>query len=130
MTLFQGQDRNGASVNFSADGDNTNGLVVAVAITPKVPTVLGFEKRTISTSAIGITATSIPAGATHALVTLEGGDCRFREDASAVSVTGTDGLLMTDGQPYELMNLSALRFIRASYETADVTLQISYRKYN
>jgi hypothetical protein len=99
-----------------------------VRVTP-APAVLGFEKRTISTSAASITATTIPSGSTHALVTLEGGDCRYRDDASAASVTGTDGLLMIAGQEFEFTNLSALRFIRASYETADVTLQVSYRKY-
>jgi hypothetical protein len=103
-------------------------MAVGVAVLPKIPDVLGFEKRTVSNSSIAITASSVPAGSTHALATLEGGDCRFREDGSAVS--GTDGLLMIAGQAYEFTNLADLRFIRASYETADVTLQISYRKYS
>jgi hypothetical protein len=127
VALFAGRDRTGADIDFVADG-SASGLAVGVAVAPKIPTVLGFEKRTISNSSISITATSIPAGSTHALATLEGGDCRFREDAG--TATGTDGLLMLAGQAYEFTNLANLRFIRASYETADVTLQVSYRKYS
>lgn len=126
MAIFQGRDRAANDIDFVASGTNSALIVGVGAITP-VPIVLGFEKRMISTSSIGITASTIPTGATHALVTLEGGDCRFRDDANAV--TGTDGLLMIAGQAFEFTNLADLRFIRTSYEAADVTLQISYRKY-
>jgi hypothetical protein len=127
VALFQGRDRTGDNVDFVADG-SAAAMAVGVAVLPKIPDVLGFEKRTVSNSSIAITASSVPAGSTHALATLEGGDCRFREDAG--TATGTDGLLMLAGQAYEFTNLANLRFIRASYETADVTLQVSYRKYS
>lgn len=123
------KDAAGTSRNVVVWDDGSSNFTQAAFIVPAVPTVLGFEKRTVSTSVVAITASSVPAGSTHALVTLEGGDCRFRDDGSAASLSNTDGLLMVAGQAFEFTNLSALRFIRASYETSDVILQISYRKY-
>ncbi len=128
-TTLSVRDAGGTSRAIGVWDDGSSVYIQPAALVPAIATILGYEKRTVSTSAVSITASTIPSGSTHALVTLEGDDCRFRDDSSASSVTGTDGLLMIAGQAYEFTNLSALRFIRASYATADVTLQVSYRKY-
>lgn len=129
MSLFLGRDRTGANVDFVANGTNS-ALQVAVATLPMVPTLLGVETLTISSTAVGLA--DIPAGATHALVTLEGGDVRFWEDGTTPTAVGdfsTDtGLLFITGNSAELTNLSTLLFIKASGE-ADARLQVSYRKY-
>jgi hypothetical protein len=126
-TTLAVKDAGSVTRNVAVWDDGSANYTQAAALVVPVPNVLGFEKRTVSTASVGISASTIPTGATHALVTLEGDDCRFRDDGGAV--TGTDGLLMIAGQAFEFTNLSALRFIRASYATVDVTLQISYRKY-
>lgn len=127
MALFAGRDRTGASVDFNADGDAA-GLSVGVAVVPKIPVILGRETRTVSTASVGLA--SIPAGATHALITVEDADVRYWEDGSTTAPTGTTGLLFISGSTDEFFNLAALRFIRKSTATQDAVLQVSYRKYN
>lgn len=130
-TTLSVKDAGGVTRTVVVWDDGAGNFTQAASLVAPIPNVLGFERRVVSTAAVGISAGTIPTGSTHALVTLEVGDARFRDDAAAAAgLTGTDGLLMIAGQAYEFSNLAALRFIRASYETADIVLQISYRKYS
>lgn len=127
MALFAGRDRTGANVDFNSDGD-ASGLSVGVAVVAKIPVVLGRETRTVSTGSVALA--SIPAGATHALITVEDADVRYWEDGATTAPTGTAGLLFISGSTDEFTNLATLRFIRKSTATQDGVLQVSYRKYS
>lgn len=93
-----------------------------VDVGPWVPTlVAGHQYNQTCSSVFTMT---VPSGATHALVTVEGGTCRMREDAA--NPTATDGMLLPDGFIGELALPNALRFLQLS---GTVKLNISYRKY-
>ena len=70
---------------------------------------------------------TLPATATHALVTVEDADVRYTEDGSTPTTGATgSGLLLKDGFIGELACPQALKFIGV---TATAELNISYRKY-
>lgn len=88
---------------------------------------IGFEQITVSSTAIGCTASKINpgsgvAGANYALFRCETSDVRWRDDgvdptASVGYLLRTNEELVYDGQ------LSKIKFIRA---TADATIDASY----
>lgn len=104
-------------------GSNVQAQKIDVA--PWSPTVVASAQYAlvIGTSVVTLT---VPATATHALVTVESGDVRFTEDGAAPS--GTSGLLLVQGSIAELALPNALKFIRSSLSTA-ATINVSYRKY-
>lgn len=96
-----------------------------VGVLTMIPTIVsGNETLTIGTSSD--TTMSVPAGATHALATIDtgGGDMRYWEDGSSPSATA--GLLVPAGGAAELTNLASVK-MRGS--AAGVKVNVSYRKY-
>lgn len=82
---------------------------------------------TVVKSGVGLT---VPANTSHALITVEAGDVRFREDGSAP--TSTTGCLLVSGSVVELPipgTAANLQFIQSSTSTGAATLNISYRSY-
>ena len=85
---------------------------------------VGFEKRTVSTSAVALA--SIPATATSALIVCESNAVRWRCDAAP---TATDGSPLAANDSLFLDSRDALldaEFIRSG--GADGTLQVVYFK--
>lgn len=90
-----------------------------------IPTVLaGQQTLGVTTTAASLT---IPANATHALLTVDkgGGDIRYWENA--VAPTATTGLLVQAGDAVELTNLANVRLIST---TGTVNINVSYRRYD
>jgi hypothetical protein len=70
---------------------------------------------------------TVPAGATHALVTVEDADVRFTEDGSSPTTGAAgSGLVLTAGFIGELALPAPLKFIAVS---AQAELNVTYRKY-
>ena len=88
-----------------------------------IPTILSGNQTASVTTASPL---SVPAGATHALMTVDtgGGDIRYWEDGT--TPTTSAGLLVPAGGAAELTNLASVKLISTSGTTV---VNISYRKY-
>lgn len=89
----------------------------------KVPTgtPLGYQQITSLSAAAALT---IPTGTATAVVTPEGQDVRWRDDATAP--TASVGMPIAVGQPYTFTtatDIAALQFIE---QTASAKLNVSY----
>lgn len=93
-----------------------------IDVGPWVPTLVAGHQYN-QTCATVFTMT-VPSGATHAFITVDGGAVRMREDAA--DPTSTNGLYLPDGFAGELVLANALRFLQVS---GTAKLNISYRKY-
>lgn len=95
-------------------------LTAGISIIPKAGTPKGYEQIV---GMVASTALTVPSGATYALITVEGADCRWRDDG--VAPTAGVGMPLYQGQAAFLFNgnLAALRFIEMA---ASATLNISY----
>ena len=83
---------------------------------------IGFEALTVSTTAVGLTATD---GATQAEITVELADVRVRSDG--VDPTATVGHLILDGAVISLSSAKDIAAFRAIRDAStNVTLSISY----
>ena len=85
---------------------------------------IGYEKLTVSTTAVGLAA--VPSNATAVILRVETNPVRWRVDAAP---TATDGMLLqTSDAPLVLRNspgvLSAMKFIRSG--AADGTIHAAY----
>lgn len=88
---------------------------------PYIATPLGYQQITSLSSAATLT---IPIGATIALIAVEGGAIRYRDDGTAP--TATVGMPIAAGQEFQYTgNLAALQFIQQS---ATATLDVLYYK--
>ena len=104
--------------------DTGSGHAQKIDASPWMPTVVSGAQFNLTVSTTAVTLT-VPSGATHALISVETGDVRMREDA--VSPTSTDGIYIAAGTIVELPLPNALRFIRAG--GVDAKLNVTYRKY-
>lgn len=85
---------------------------------------LGYSKLSVSDSAVGINA---PSGANKALIIIEGGAVRFRDDGT--DPTNTDGLPLFQNQSITIETtqiISAMKFIKSG--SNDATLHINFYK--
>jgi hypothetical protein len=131
-TTLSVKDAGGVTRNVVVWDDGTGNYTQAAALVAPSANILGHEKLVVSTTSVSLA--SIPTGATHAMITLEGADIRFREDGNApvrdaADPTNDVGLLFISGNAAEMSNLTGLRFIRTGSSTADGRLNVSYRKY-
>ncbi len=79
----------------------------------------GYQQLTVSSTAVGFT---VPAGATHAHVSVEDDAVRWRADGT--NPTASVGTQITTGSAERFAgNLSAIKFIRV---TGDAELNIHY----
>ena len=95
-----------------------------VDVAPALPTVVAGAQYNLTISSSAVTLT-VPATATHALLTVSGANVKVTEDTSAP--TTTNGLLLQDGFIGELALPNALRFIREG--SVDAKLNVTYRRY-
>lgn len=97
--------------------------VQMVEVAPWMPIVVagGEYNQTVGASAFTLT---VPATATHALLSIDGGTVRMREDGTAP--TATSGILLPDGFIGELPLPNPLKLILAS---GTPKLNVTYRKY-
>lgn len=112
----------------SARSKNPTGtLHIPVVYVSTTPATIVTGNQTISVGTAADSSLTVPAGATHALITVDagGGDLRYWEDGSSPSTT--QGLLVQAGGAAELTNLSLVR-MRATTGTAAVN--VSYRRYD
>lgn len=82
---------------------------------------LDYESLSVAASAVGFA--SIPSGAVCALISVEGGDIRWRDDGS--DPTSAEGIFQKVGSSFPYSgSLAAIKFIRVGANTA--TLKIGY----
>lgn len=126
ITLF---DSGGVARTFvtylNADGNYS--MVTAAATTP--PTIL-LSSHTLSVSSAVLLSTitsGIPAGATHALLSVPpgGGNIYFTEDGTT-PVAGSLGVCIPAGATFELTNLSAVRLVA---DSGTIVVYPSFRRY-
>lgn len=105
------------------DRDNGSARQIqAVDVAPMMPTVVAGGQY--NQACVSVFVQTVPATATHCLVSIDGGNVRYREDAG--NPTSTAGIMLLDGFVGELPIPNALRFLQVS-GTAFVNQ--TYRKY-
>jgi hypothetical protein len=98
-----------------------------VDVGPWMPTVVSGAQYSLDVTTGAVVTLTVPAGATHALLTVEDNDVRFTEDSSSPTTGATgSGMLLTAGFIGELALPNALKFIAVS---ATAELNVTYRKY-
>lgn len=95
-----------------------------VRAAPKSTTPVSGNQGPLTISSSSVTL-SVPATATHCLITCETADVRFWLDGTAP--TSSAGHLMVSGQSMEIPCTTAPKFIRVT--STDAILQVSYFKY-
>ena len=70
---------------------------------------MGYEQKTVSTTAVALTA--IPAGASRAIVMVEAQPLRYREDGTAP--TSSVGVLCVSATRFELESRQAIEGFKA-----------------
>lgn len=89
---------------------------------PKVKP-LGYEQKTVSTTAVGLT--SIPAGASRAIVMVEAQSLRYREDGTAP--TSSVGVLCVATTRFELESRQAILDFKAIRSgSTDSVISVNY----
>lgn len=106
-------------IGASSKGSAATRIVSEDAIVVDAP--IAFEQEIALSSAVALSAGSIPAGASVALIQAEGQNIRWRDDG--VSPTGTVGFRLLAGESKVFGNLDALEFIE---EAASAKLNVSY----
>lgn len=118
-----GVTRSGRAQAFGNQVFGTNTVVTARK------TVLGCKSTTVAATAkaLGAAGIDIPAGATHALVSIDGAAVRMRDDN--VDPTTSVGLYAPDGSVLEfcLADLTDVAFIAV---TGTANINVSYYKYD
>src|SRR5262245_28359635 len=96
-----------------------------------IPTISGYGFASVTTA---VALPNIPAGATHALLTIStgGGDLRYRQDgtnpAATPSTNANAGLLVTAGGAVLFAgNLSNVRIVAT---TGTATVTVEYARYD
>jgi hypothetical protein len=106
------------------DRDISGNHAQKIDVAPWMPTVVAGSQYNVTISS-SVAQLTLPANATHALLTVDGADVRFTEDGS--DPTSVQGLILKDGTIAELACPNPLRFIRVS--TTDAKLNVTYRRY-
>jgi len=109
------------------DRDTGVGHAQRVDVGPWAPTVVAGAQYSLDVGTGAVVTLTVPAGATHALVTVEDADVRFTEDGSSPTTGAAgSGLVLTAGFIGELALPAPLKFIAVS---AQAELNVTYRKY-
>lgn len=83
----------------------------------------GYEKLTVSNSAVGLAALANAAAPGYALIRVEGARVMYRDDGT--NPTTTDGQPLNDGDTFHYNGpLASIKFIRR--DATDATLHITY----
>lgn len=93
---------------------------------PKAAIPAGYQKLTVSNSAVGLT---VPINSDIAIIVCDDANVRYRDDGT--DPTATDGMPVESGQTLAVEgdnSLADIRFIRQA--STDATLHISYYDYN
>lgn len=99
----------------------------AIVVAPWMPTVVASAQYSLDVTTSSVVTLTVPATATHALITVEDADVRFTEDSSSPTTGAAgSGLLLPAGFIGELALPNALKFIAV---TATAELNVTYRKY-
>lgn len=101
-------------------------LTAAMAVSLQAQSGVTYEALTVSTTAVPITASTIPARIRSCEVRVETSSVRYRLDG--VNPTSTNGTLLLVGETYRIAGLAdaeTIRFIRAAGETVDATLRVT-----
>jgi hypothetical protein len=94
---------------------------------PWLPTAVSGGQYSLDVTTGTVVTLTVPATATHCLLTVEDADVRFTEDSTTPSTGATgNGLLLPAGFIGELALPNALKFIGV---TATAELNVTYRKY-
>jgi hypothetical protein len=92
-------------------------------VLPSYYSPTGFQKLTVSSSAVGFTLPSAPQ--TRAVIfTVENNPIRMKVDTGTVSAT--DGLLLYVGDEVELTNVEMINNCRLIAQSSDGLVQIQY----
>lgn len=85
---------------------------------------LGFQKLTVSSSAVGFTLPSVVPTIRAVTVTVETNSIRYRLDGS--DPTATDGHLLYDGDVLDITNVNSILAFKAIAVGSDAAIQITY----
>jgi hypothetical protein len=85
-------------------------------------TPLGYQQYTTLSSAIGLT--SIPKGATYALIQVEGENVRWRDDGTAP--TASLGMILIAGNEPDAFIGSVFKAAKFIQVSSSATLNVSY----
>lgn len=110
------------------DRDISGNHAQKIDVAPWVPAAVtpGMYGQLVAASVVQL---SVPAGATHVMLTVDGGDVRFTEDGS--TPTSANGLILTDGSIAEFSIVgSTISFIRSNTTaSATIYLNATFRRY-
>lgn len=93
----------------------------------------GAQLVAVGTTSVGTTGSAgtftVPSGATHAYVSIEGAGIRFWNtgDTPTAGTAGQGHMLSSGAGPLEVDNVGLLRMVTAG--TSSGTVQLSYHKY-
>jgi hypothetical protein len=103
--------------------DNSSVEMPIIGVGPHMPTVVSGAQYNQTVTSSVFTST-LPSGATHALVSVRTDAVHYTEDGSSPSATA--GIYLPAGFVGELACPAALKFFRV---TGDAIVALSYRKY-
>lgn len=129
MALFGGRDRSG-NVDFKGQG-SSSAFVMAVAVVTAIPTYLGYDNATASTTPGGLgAAVTIPANATHARIDVAsgGGNLVYTCDGSTTP-TATLGEVIPAGEAGEIA-CDDLTNVTLRSDAGTAAYSVSFRRYD
>lgn len=130
MALFQGRDRAGSAVDWKGQG-SSSAFVLQVAVITAIPTALGHDVATATTTAAGLgTLVTIPANATHVRIDVAsgGGNLVYTIDG-ATTPTATLGEVIPAGAAGEIA-LADLSDVTTRADAGTAAFSASFRRYD
>lgn len=97
---------------------------MSTKVLPLFYSPLGFQKLTVSSSAVGFTKPSVVPTIRAVTVTVETNSIRYRIDGT--DPDSSTGHLLYDGDVLELTNVNSINSFRAIATGSDATVQITY----
>jgi hypothetical protein len=97
---------------------------VSIKVLPLFYSPLGFQKLTISTSAVGFTKPAVTPTVRAVTVTVETNNIRYRIDGS--DPDATTGHLLYDGDVLDITNVNSINSFKAIAVGSDATIHITY----
>ena len=85
---------------------------------------LGFQKLTVSSSAVGFTLPSVVPTIRAVTVTVETNSIRYRLDGTDPDTS--TGHLLYDGDVFDITNVNSILAFKAIAVSSDATIQITY----
>ena len=97
---------------------------MSVKVLPLFYSPLGFQKLTVSSSAVGPTKPTVTPTVRAITVTVETNSIRYRIDGS--DPTTTDGHLLYDGDVLDITNVNSVNSLKMIAAGSDATVQITF----